>query len=201
MSLWRVKHTLSPVVEYAVVAVVASYGFLAIYFSSLQPLATATGAPALALPQPVSLDTDAWSRYDDAAFGYAFAVPPGWTADAGQPASVRIGRSAKERAEAPNEGEGIQIQAAALGERQQVENIAAADFAGMRPALYDVSVDGRPALFAVAFENARIARQAVYIPDGDLALIIRAATTDPAVFATFVSTVKFYATETPKTQP
>lgn len=201
MSLWRVKHTLSPIVEYALVAVVASYGFLAIYLSSLQPLVAATVSPAAALPQPVSLDTDAWSRFDDAAYGYAFAAPPSWTADVSDPASVRIGRSSKERAMAPNEGEGIQIQAAALGPRQQVENIAAADFEGLRPALYDVSVDGKPALFAVAFKDARIVRQAVYVPEGDMALIVRAATTDPAVLATFVSTIKFYVTETPKTHP
>ena len=171
MSLWRVKHT------------------------------EATQSPAVALPQAVSLDTDNWTRYDDVAYGYAFAAPLAWTVDVSDPASVRIGRSAKERWLAPNEGAGIQIQAAMLGPRQQIENVAAADFAGMRPALYDVSVDGRPALFAVAFKDARIVRQAVYIPQGDVALVVRAAATDPAVFAAFVSTVKFYATETPKNQP
>lgn len=201
MSLWRVKHTLSPIVEYALVAVVASYGLLAIYFASLQPLIAATVSPAVALPQPVSLDTDTWSRYDDALYGYAFAVPLAWTADVSDPASVRIGRSAKERGQAPNQGEGIQVQTVALGQRQQVENIAAVDFYGLRPALYDVAVDGHPALFAVDFVNARVSREAVYIPNGENAIIIRAAATDPAVFATFVSTVKFYVTETPKTTP
>ena len=201
MSLWRVKHTLSPIVEAALIAVVASYGFLAIYLSSLQPLVEATQSPAVALPQAVSLDTDNWTRYDDVAYGYAFAAPLAWTVDVSDPASVRIGRSAKERWLAPNEGEGIQIQAVMLGPRQQIENVAAADFDGLRPALYDVSVDGHPALFAVAFKDARVFRQAVYIPQGDTALVVRAAATDPAVFAAFVSTVKFYATETPKIHP
>lgn len=201
MSLWRVKHTLSPVVEAALIAVVASYGILAIYLSSMRPLVVATLSPVVSLPQPVSLDTDAWSRFDDPAYGYAFALPPAWTADASDPSSVRIGRSAKERAEAPDAGEGILIQSVALGPRQQIENIAVADFADERPALYDVSVDGRPALFSVAFENARVVRQAVYVQDGARAVVIRAATIDPAVFATFVSAVKFYATETPKTLP
>lgn len=201
MSLWRVKHTLSPFFEYASVGVAAAYGFLAIYLVSLRPLAVAALSPVSALPQPVSLDIDAWTRWDDQAYGYAFGAPPGWTVDQSDPASVRIGRSAKERGLAPNQGEGIQIQAAALEPRQQVENIAAADFESLRPALYDVSVDGRPALFAVAFVNGRVRREAVYIPDGGMALIARATGTDPAVFSAFVSTIKFYVTDSPKTAP
>jgi hypothetical protein len=196
-----VKHTLSPIVEYALVAVVASYGLLAIYLVSLQPLAVATLSPVVALLRPVSLDTDAWTRWDDQAYGYAFGAPPGWTVDQGDPASVRIGRSAKERAAAPDAGQGIQVQAATLEPRQQIENIAAADFEGLRSALYDVSVDGRPALFAIAFVNGRIRRQAVYVSLGPRALIARAAVTDPAVFSAFVSTVKFYVTDLPKKSP
>ena len=183
---------MSPLVEYALVAVVAAYGCLAIYVVSLRPLAIASAPTAAALPQPVTLDIDAWSRRDVPAYGYAFAVPPGWDADASDPADVRLGRSAKERAAAPEEGEGLAIESVALPPRQQVENLAAADFEGQRPALYDVSVDGRPALFAVAFQGRSVRRQAVYVPRGAASvLVIRSAWLDPAVFATFVSTVKF----------
>lgn len=201
MSLWRVKHTLSPIVEYALVGVVASYGFLAIFFSSFQPLVVATLSPIVSLPQPVSLDIDAWSRQDDLAYGFAFAAPPGWTVDQSDPAKIRIGRSAKERAQAPDLGEGIVVEEVTLLPRQEIKNVAAADFDGKRPALYDVSVDGRPALFAAALENGLIRHQAVYVSSGTSALIVRASFVDPAVFATFISTIKFYFTEIPKTLP
>ena len=193
MSLWRVKHTLSPIVEYALVAVVASYGLLAIYAVSLQPLAAATLSTPTALPQPVTLDTDAWSRSDDAAYGFAFGVPPGWIADQADPSFVRIGRSAKERQAAPLDGEGMTIESVALPPRQHVENLAASDFAGGRPALYDVSVDGQEALFAIAFEDGHVSRQAVYVPRGTSVLVIRSARTEPSVFSALVSTVKFYS--------
>lgn len=198
MSLWRVKHTLSPIVEYALVIVVAAYGFFAIYMFSLDPLMVATVSPAEVLPQPVTLDLNAWTRWDDAPSGYAFGVPPGWMVDQADPGSVRLGRSPKERAMAPNDGEAIQVQVTPLEPGQEIERIAAADFEGMRPALYDVTIDGRPALFAVAFVNGRPRRQAVYVPYGSSALIVRAAETDPAVFAAFVSTIKFYVTDIPK---
>jgi hypothetical protein len=197
-----VKHTLSPIVEYALVVVVASYGFLAIFFSSLQPLVVATLSPIVSLPQPVSLDIDTWIRHDDPAYGYAYAIPNGWTVDQTDAARVRIGRSQKERQQAPELGEGIAVDAVTLLPRQEIRNVAAADFAGQRAALYDVSVDGRSALFAAALENGLIRRQAVYISSGTTtALIVRSAFLDPAVFAAFISTVKFYASEIPKTLP
>lgn len=186
---------MSPLVEGALIAVIAAYGLLAIYFASLRPLAVATLSPSVSLATPTTLDTDAWSRHDVAPFSYAFASPPGWVVDLDDPTDVRLGRSAKEMALAPSQGEGIAIEAVGLGERQEAQNLAAEDFAGSRPALYDVSVDGVPALFAVAFENGRVRRQAVYVPLGDVVLIARAAWVDPSVFAAFVSTLKFYAPE------
>jgi hypothetical protein len=202
MSLWRVKHSLSPIVEYALVILVASYGFFAIYFTSLHALMVATLSPIVSLPQAISLDTDTWSRHDDPAHGYAYAVPQGWTVDQSDSSKIRIGRSVKERDLAPEQGDGILVEAVSLTPRQEIKNVAAADFADKRPALYEISVDGRTALFAASLDNGFIRHQAVYIQSGTTtALIARASFIDPAAFATFISTVRFYLTETPKTHP
>lgn len=195
MSLWRVKHTLSPVVEYALVALVAVYGLFGIYLSSLRPFAVATTSPVTSIHEPVPLDQELWTRHDNAAYGYAFAVPPGWSVDARHPARVLLGRSAKEVSAAGREGEGLAIVSIPLYEGKAVEDAAAADFAGRRPALYDVSVDGRPALFVIDFERGRVARQTVYVPMGDRALVVRSARLDPAVFAMFLSDIRFYSTD------
>lgn len=191
MSLWRVKHTLSPVAEAAVVFLALAYGLFGIYVFSLRPFAVAALSPVGAVPEPVVLDIDAWTRHDVADAGYAFAAPPGWIVDASDPASVRFGRSAKELARAGLEGDGVLIETVPLHERREVQNLAAEEFAGARPALYDVAIDGRSALFAVEFSGGRIRRQVVYVPSDGAALIFRAARLDPAVFATFLSTVKF----------
>ena len=61
MSLWRVKHTLSPVVEAALIATVASYGLLAIYLSWRHPFDVASLSPIVSFPQPVTLDVDTWN--------------------------------------------------------------------------------------------------------------------------------------------
>lgn len=195
MSLWRVKHTLSPFVEYALVSLTAAYGLLAIYFVSIHPLAVSVLSPSTSLPTPVALDIDAWTRHDNVAFGYAYAAPAGWSVVDVDPARVRLGRSAKEIGLAPTEGGGLMAEVVALSPRQRIENVAALDFAGSRPALYDVSVDGRESLFVTAFENGHVRRQAVYIPLADDALVIRAASLDPSVFSAFISTIKFFSPE------
>lgn len=195
MSLWRVKHTLSPVVEYALVALVAAYGLFGIYLSSLRPFIVATNAPVTSVNEPVTLDAGRWTRHDARVLGYAYASPPGWLVDDSDLARIRLGRSSKELAAAGRDGEGILVELIPLYEGKGIEDAAAADFAGSRPALYDVSVDGRLALFAVAFENGRVARQAVYIPMGDHATVVRSARADPAVFAAFLSDIRFYSNE------
>ncbi len=200
MSLWRVKHTLSPVVEYALVGTVAAYGLFGIYLSSLRPFAVADASAVGTFREEIPLDIDAWERRDDRARGLIHGVPPGWVVDASEPDLVRLGRSTREAAMAP-EGDGILIETIALGERQEVQNVAALDFSGRRPALYDVAVDGRPALFAILFERGRVRAQAVYVPAGDAALVIRAGALDPAAFAAFLSAVKFFPSETLTASP
>lgn len=195
MSLWRVKHTLSPVIEYALIALVAVYGLFGIYLSSIRPFAVATTSPVTSIPEPTSLDPELWTRHDNTVHRYAYAVPAGWAVDDDDPARVRIGRSEKELGLAGREGEGLLVETVPLYEGKAIEDVAAADFAGRRPALYDVSVDGQPALLAVEFARDRLQRQAVYVPLGDHALVVRGAHTEPAVFAMFLSHVRFYPPE------
>jgi len=144
---------------------------------------------------------------NDTVHRYAFAAPHGWIVDDRNPSAIRIGRFAKEAADAPEEEYSLLISSVPIQPRQQIENLAAADFAQARPAVYDVAMDGRPAMFAVAFENGRVSRQAVYVvltPPSDAspgtALVIRAGRLDPAVFSTLVSTLRFYD-QKPKTTP
>ncbi len=201
MSLWRVKHTLSSVVEYALVALVAVYGLFGIYLSSLRLLIDAAPAPVTSLPQPVPLDASLWTRHDDASLGYAYASPPGWIVVDAYPGRVRLGRTVKEAGMAGREGEGILMESVPLYEGEGIEDAAAAEFAGRRPALYDVHIDGRPSLFAIEFENGRVSRQAAYVPLNDGAIVIRAARTDPAAFAMFLSGIRFYSSEEITTVP
>jgi len=207
MSLWRVKHSLSPIVEAALIAVVACYGFLAIFFDALKPHTVDMLSPIMAVRPAVSIAIDTWERHDDTVHRYAFAAPHGWIVDDRNPSAIRIGRFAKEAADAPEEEYSLLISSVPIQPRQQIENLAAADFAQARPAVYDVAMDGRPAMFAVAFENGRVSRQAVYVvltPPSDAspgtALVIRAGRLDPAVFSTLVSTLRFYD-QKPKTTP
>lgn len=192
MSLWRVKHALSPSVEAALISVVVAYGLFAVWYASLSPLIVPVTAVLATVPQPVSLDIDDWKRHDDPVRGFAFALPPLWLIDDADPSRLRLGRSPKELATASVANEGILIETVKLGEREEIANLAAEDFADARPALYDVSIDGRHSVFAIAFERSSVHRQAVYVPMGQEALVVRAASTDPAVFATLVSTIKFY---------
>ena len=192
MSLWRVKHTLSPVAEAAVVFLAVAYGLFAVWYASLRPFAVAALSPSGALHEPVVLDAAAWTRHDATGAAYAFAAPPDWIVDAMDPASVRIGRSAKELVTAPFAGQGVLLETLPFLGDQDVALMAAREFSGRRPALYDVAVDGRSALFAVEFAGGRLVRQAVYVPGADTALVIRSASMDPAAFALLVSTIKFY---------
>jgi hypothetical protein len=195
MSLWRVKHTLSPVVEYALVIVAAAYGLFGIYLSSLRPFVVATTEPIASVSEPVPLDPALWTRHDDKEYGYAYAVPTGWLVDDSDPARVRIGRSLKEIGLAGEDGGGVLVEVIDLYDDKRIEDVAVSDFSGRRPALYDVAIDGRPALFAIDFENGRVARQVVYVPLGKRALVIRAARTDVAAFAMFISDLKFYSSD------
>lgn len=174
---------------------VAAYGLFGIYFSSLRPFAVASATPVGTFREEIPLDIDAWERRDDRARGFIHGVPPGWIVEASEPDRLRLGRSSREAAMAPDGG-GILVETVILGERQEVQNVAALDFAGSRPALYDVAVDGRPALFAVLVEQGRVRRQVVYVPMGSSALAIRAGALEPAAFSAFVSTLKFFPSET-----
>ncbi len=192
MSLWRVKHALSPSVEAALISVVAAYGLFVVWYASLSPLAVPLTLVLATVPQQVSLDTDTWVRHDDPARGLAFAVPPNWLIDTADPSRIRLGRSVKELATAAAANEGILLETVALGEREEIMNLAVEDFADRRAATYEVSVDGHPSLFLIAFDKTQVQREAIYIPMGKEALVVRAAAADPAVFATLVSTIKFY---------
>lgn len=191
MSLWRVKHTLSPFVEHALVLLAAAYGAAAIYFASLHPLVVATTADIRSVPPPVGLDTDSWPRYENAARGYQFALPPEWRVDASDPDRVEAayGATGSRGLADPRR---FEIDVLALGEREEAENVAAREFAGQRPALYDVAVYGAPGLFAISFADGRVAKQAVYVPIGRALYVFRGGAVDPALFAAFVSTVKFF---------
>lgn len=196
MSLWKIRHSLPPRVEYALVGLVAAYGLVGIYAASLRPFAVATSVPLATVPEPVPLARELWKRHDNLAEGYAFAAPPGWIVDGADPAHLRLGRSARELAAAGSSGGGVLVETVPLYEGKGIADAAAADFAGVRPALYDVAVDGRPSLFAAAFERGRVVRQAAYVPMEGRALVVRSASLDPAAFAAFLSDVRFHSSET-----
>jgi hypothetical protein len=184
------KHTLSPTIEYALVALVAVYGLFALYLASVEPFAVITTADIRSLRPRVDLDTDTWERRVDLDEDYVYGLPPGWIVDASDPARIRLAPSLRHLPVA-GVGTGLVVEALTLGERRQIENVAAEEFAGRRPALYDVSVDGHEGLFVVDFEGRRLRRQVVYVPRDGRALVVRGGTTDPAAFAAFVSTIKF----------
>lgn len=189
MSLWKVRHPYSPFIEGALIALAVAYGIFAIYLASVKPLVVALTSDIGNVPAPIPLDTDEWSRSTNVESRYLFGVPNGWVVEASNAQRVAVGRS--RQAILAQEGGVIVIETRAIGDRNQIENIASHELAGARPALYDVSVHGRPGLFAVEFENGRIARQTVYVQVGERVHIIRAGSMDPAAFSTFVSTIKF----------
>ena len=189
MSLWKVRHPYSPFIEGALIALAVAYGIFAIYLASVKPLVVALTSDIGNAPAPITLDTDEWSRSTNVESRYLFGVPKGWIVEASNAQRVAVGRS--RQAILAREGGAIVIETRAIGDRNQIENIAADEIADARPALYDVSVHGRPGLFAVEFENGRIVRQTVYVQVGERVHIIRAGSMDPAAFSAFVSTVKF----------
>jgi len=192
MSLWRVRHGLSPVVEKSLVALAALTGALAIYLASVEPLVVSTTAGISNLPGQVTVDTDQWSRHGNVAYGYQYGVPPGWKADETDLSRVVIAGSSALLRAFPDASRVLSVEVRKLGERRQAENIAAEDFAGRRAALYDVAVDGYEGLFAVSFQGSRADRQAVYVARGGLVYIFRGDRLDPAVFSAFVSTIRFF---------
>ncbi len=183
---------MSPVVETSVVVLAAAYGFFAIYLASVHPFVVLTTADIRSIPEPITLDTDLWERHENAERGYQYAVPPGWIVDDADPGRVVSARARGRLPEAREGGEGLMIEVLELGPRQEPENVAVADFAGRRPALYDVSVYGQGGLFAIAFEDGRVSRQAVYVPIGEKLYVFRGGKFDPAAFSAFVSTVRFF---------
>jgi len=189
MSLWKVRHPYSPFIEGALIALAVAYGIFAIYLASVKPLVVALTSDSGNAPAPITLDTDEWSRSTNVESRYLFGVPKGWIVEASNAQRVAVGRS--RQAILAREGGAIVIETRTIGDRNQIENIAADEIADARPALYDVSVHGRPGLFAVEFENGRIVRQTVYVQVGERVHIIRAGSMDPAAFSAFVSTVKF----------
>jgi hypothetical protein len=191
MSLWRVKHTLTPFVEHALVLLAACYGAAAIYFASLHPLVVATTADIRSVPPPIGLDTDAWPRYENVPRGYQFALPPEWRVDERDPNRVTAAYGAT-GARGLADPRRFEIEVVDLSERQEAENVAAGEFVGQRPALYDVGVYGKSGLFAVAFADGRVVNQVVYVPIGRSLYVFRGGSVDPAVFAAFVSSVKFF---------
>lgn len=189
MSLWRVKHTLSPVIEKTLIILMLGYGFFAIYLASVKPLVVLSTSEISAVQPKLSLDTDLWDRKKNSAFGYLYAVPPGWAVDDSDPENVILASGSGYLLNA--KGDRIRIEAVAKGDRIQAENIAVNDLAGKRPALYDVGVHGRSGLFAVTFRNRRIQEQAVYLEVDDHVLVFRGGSMDPAAFSAFVSSIKF----------
>ncbi len=187
------KHTLSPFVEKSLVALAACAGAVFIYFASIEPFVAATTAGINSVPERVTSDIDAWTRASSAALGVQYGIPPGWAEKAAADGRVLI-TPAPGLVEAAGRGATVfSMELRQLGAREHIENVAAAEFAGTRPALYDVAVDGREALFAASFNaDGRIAQQAVYVLRGDKTLIIRGDRIDPPTFSSFISTVKFF---------
>lgn len=192
MSLWKVRHGLTPPVEYALVALTVAYGLFAIYLATIKPLEVAFVSDVRNLPTQVPLVVDSWERCENVPFGYTYAIPPGWVADGPDSSRLRIARYEKQLLTAGRAGrEGITVEVVPLEPEQGVEDLAFAEFQGRRPALYDVGVDGRPALFVIDFRGSKIDRQSVYVPAEGRAYVIRGGATDPAVFSAFISSIEF----------
>jgi len=193
MSIWKVRHPYSPVIEAALVALALAYGIFAIYLASLRPLVVALTADIRSVPPAIPLDTDEWERATNVGSRYVFGIPKGWHVEASNAQRVVVSR--KPQMTPDLSADAIVIETRLIGERNQIENIAAVEYEGARPALYDVAVHGRPGLFAVEFDGRRIVRQTVYVQVGDRVHIFRTGALDPAAFSAFISTVKFLPDE------
>lgn len=189
MSLWRVKHTLSPLLEKSLIALVLAYGFFAIYYASVRPLVVLSTGEIRSVQTQMSLDTDVWERERNDALNYLYAIPPGWAVNDADPAHLVLASGKGHLLS--GKGSQIEIEALPVGDRIQAENVAVTELMGKRPALYDVGVHGRSGLFAVTFKNRRVHEQTVYVEVEDHVLIFRGGSMDPAAFSAFVSTVKF----------
>lgn len=189
MSLWKVRHSLSPVIEASLIALAMSYGIFIIYLASVRPLVVAITSDIRSVPVAISLDTDEWDRATNVGSRYLFGIPSGWVIETSSEQRVAIARNHQVL---DSQGDDmIVIETRLIGERNQVENIAAAEFSDVRPALYDIAVHGRSGLFSVEFNRGRISKQTVYVQVGDRVHIIRSGGMDPAAFSTFISTIKF----------
>jgi hypothetical protein len=182
----------------SLVAVCLLAGVFGIYAQSLRPLAVETTALITALSSEIDLDTDAWDRHRLEAQGIQFAVPPGWRVSADDPDRVVAAESPRVIAAPGVAGRALLIERSEMGPRRQPENVAAEDFAGRRPALYDVGVDGHEALFVVSFRRGRVDRQAVYLEKDGRLLVFRGDGLDPAAFSSFVSTIRFFTPSNPQ---
>lgn len=191
MSLLRVRHNLSPLVEKSLIAVALLAGLLAIYAAQALPFVAPVTWSVGTVPQPIPLDLDAWTPARNAAHSYVYAVPPGWIVDDAHPSVILVARD-RGSLIVGLVGNVLKISVKPLGERRQVEDLAAADFAGLRRATYEISASGHPGLFVVAFENKMTGRQAAYVPRGSNVLVVRGDGVDPAVFSAFVSSIKFF---------
>ena len=191
MSLWRVRHNLTPFVEKSLIIVAVLAGLTVIYFAQAASLAVAFTWPISSVPGPITLDVDAWSRTRNAAYAYDYAVPPGWVTDDSDPSRVIVANS-RLALLSGSQGSVLTLEIRKLGERQKVEDLVAGDFADARATTYAISVSGHPGIFALTFENGRIARQSAYIQRDRDILAVRGDELDPAVFATFVSNIKFF---------
>lgn len=195
MSIWKVRHSLSPIIEASLIALALAYGVFVIYLASVKPLVVALTPDVRSVPAPLSLDTDEWIRATNVSARYVFGIPKGWTVDDSDTNRIIVGRNLRALRKPANNA--IIIETRMLGERNQIENIAVAELSDSRPALYDVAVHGRPGLFSVEFLGNRIMRQTVYVQSGRKVHIIRAGSLDPAVFSAFISTMKFLPESSP----
>jgi len=175
--------------EAVLVILAIGYGIFAIYLASVRPFVVVLTTGIGTVPEPLSLDTGDWRRATNVSGRFVFGVPPGWVLDA-----TALDRTimARDRQHLLHGGpDAIVIETRYVDEDTRVEDVALRESALARPSLYDISVHGRPGIFAVEFTDGRIARQTVYIGVGDRIYVFRASVLDPAVFSTFISTVRF----------
>jgi len=192
MSLWRVRHGLSPASEAALLVLAASVGILAIWVASLRPFAYPATIAIRSLTSPVSLDTDTWARGTNDAYGYAYGVPKDWVVDDASSTKVIIARNRLALGAPSYFGGQMTVSVRELAPGEDAATVAAQEFAEQQPALYDVAVAGHPGIFAVAFSRGHVATQAVYVPKDGRVYIFHGDGLDPAVFSTFISTIKFF---------
>lgn len=177
---------MSKLEERLLVATAAMLGVAAIAAQAMEPFAVSYTALIGNVPAAISLDAGTWTPARDRAHGFDYALPPGWT-------SLEDGRDRIVVAQNATGGLGSTMSIEIRPTGESVEALASREFADLRPVLYDIAVDSRPALFAASFKGRRVGQQAAYIPleDGRV-MVIRGDGVDPAVFSIFVSSIKFF---------